>query len=453
MNNKLYYGDCLTIMQNMNQASVDLIYLDPPFNSARDYNAIYKDETGRPLPDQIEAFRDTWQLDKERERALRNMPLLMHESGIDDNVVEFWKLWMNALKKTQPALLAYLSYMTERLLPMRSILKPSGSIYLHCDPTASHYIKVMMDAIFGHKNFRNEIIWQRNDGRAKGSQHKSKKFGSNTDTILFYTKTNNYTFNSTMNVPHDEEWIEEKFPEIHNGRRYKKGIPIFRSPSMGERPNLCFEWRGFTNPHPCGWRMKKDRLEEEYQKGNIVITGNKIERRKYLDDYKGIPLDNNWTDIPRVTKGLGYATEKPVPLLERIINASSNKGDVVFDPFCGCASTIEAAQILGRRWIGIDIAIHAIKRVSKTRLQDHLGLIDGQDYIIEGIPKKILKAHGIYGYATNTISKSGRSRKWMALLRQNAPPMAELTVGYILRLPILIETCLAWFSKSRVVKM
>ncbi len=159
--NRLYYGDCLTIMQDMPLGSVDLIYLDPPFNSNQDYNAIYKDETGRPLPDQIEAFCDLWTLDAERERAIRSMPVLMREAGVDDGIAESWKIWMNALRKTQPRLLAYLSYMTERLLPMRGILKPTGSIYLHCDPTASHCIKVMMDGIFGHRNFRNEIVWQR----------------------------------------------------------------------------------------------------------------------------------------------------------------------------------------------------------------------------------------------------------------------------------------------------
>ena len=152
--NKLYYGDCLTHMRdNMKISSVDLIYLDPPFNSKCAYNSIYKDETGRPLPDQITAFCDMWELDPERERVIRTMPILMREAGIDDAVAEFWKLWINALRSTQPRLLAYLSYMVERLIWMKGILKPTGSVYLHCDPTASHYIKIMMDSIFGHQNF------------------------------------------------------------------------------------------------------------------------------------------------------------------------------------------------------------------------------------------------------------------------------------------------------------
>ena len=184
--NRLYFGNCLTIMRDhMRSGSVDLIYLDPPFNSNREYNAIYKDETGRPLPDQIEAFCDLWTLDEERERALRSMPVLMREAGIEDEVAEFWKLWMNALRKTQPRLLAYLSYMVERLLQMKVILKSTGSLYLHCDPTASHYIKAMMDAIFGHQNFRNEIVWSYRRWPAK-----SQDFQTMHDIILRYSSRN-----------------------------------------------------------------------------------------------------------------------------------------------------------------------------------------------------------------------------------------------------------------------
>ncbi len=155
--NRLYYGDCLTIMQDWPLHSVDLIYLDPPFNSNHQYNSIYKDETGRPLPDQIEAFCDMWELDDERERAIRTMPVLMRESGLDDSVAELWKLWMQALRGTQPRLLAYLSYMAQRLLIMKRILKPNGSIYYHCDPTASHYIKACQRQL-NSEHFRQSKI-------------------------------------------------------------------------------------------------------------------------------------------------------------------------------------------------------------------------------------------------------------------------------------------------------
>ena len=204
--NKLYYGDCLIIMQDLPPGSVDLIYLDPPFNSNRDYNAIYKDETGRPLPDQIEAFSDLWELNKDRQRAIRDMPKLMRENDIEDNVAEFWKIWCNALGKTQTRMLAYISYMAERLLIMRGLLKPTGSIYLHCDPTASHYIKIMMDAIFGHKNFRNEIIWQR--GTPSGGKAGGRKSVPNHDTLLHYAiNTNSFVYNRQY-TPYSKDYID-----------------------------------------------------------------------------------------------------------------------------------------------------------------------------------------------------------------------------------------------------
>lgn len=326
--NRLYYGDCLTIMQKMPSDSIDLIYLDPPFNSARDYNAIYKDETGRPLPDQIEAFSDTWQLDKERERAIRQMPLLMREAGLGDEVAAFWRHWINALRNTQPDLVAYLSYMSERLLPMRRLLKPAGTIYLHCDPTASHYIKAMMDAIFGHKNFRNEIIWCYTGPGSPGM----KQFMRKHDTIFWYSRGKVWTFNAdAVRAAHSDK----------TKANYKKGL----------------EGSGFVGADHV--IHKKGKVPEDWWQIAIAARG-----KEYM----------------------GYPTQKPVALLERIIKASSNEGDVVFDPFCGCATTIEAAHHLERKWIGIDIAIHAVKRVAKVRLEDRLGLIEGKDFEITGIP-------------------------------------------------------------------
>ena len=254
---------------------------------------------------------------------------------------------------------------------MRRVLKDTGSIYFHCDPTMSHYVKIMMDTIFGEKNFRNEIIWQRNNKSRKGSQFDSKKYGANTDTILFYTKTDNFIFSMRNVVDISEKAILQKFNKKDDQEKlYHTGMPIFRSKGMGERPNLCYEWRGFKNPDPSGWRLSKERLEEEYQKGNIIIKENgKLERRKYLDNYKGEVLDNNWTDIPRVTgkESTGYPTQKPLKLLERIIKSSSKENDVVLDPFCGCATTCVASENLNRKWIGIDVSYKAYDLV-KERL-------------------------------------------------------------------------------------
>ena len=352
--NRLYYGDCLTIMQSMKLSSVDLIYLDPPFNSNREYNAIYKDETGRPLPDQVEAFCDLWELDEERERALRVMPVLMRENGIDDDVVEFWRLWMNALRNTQPRLLAYLSYMVERLLVMKGLLRPNGSIYLHCDPTASHYIKVMMDAIFGHRNFRNEIVWHYSGWNARLKTH----FNSRHDTLLFYANGRRQVFNSCA-----EPWANED--EYIQARRQKVHVD-----SDNRRYVLSDRGRG---------RRIRRYLDEAMEYG------------KPVSDVWAIPKLNN-----SAKENLNYRTQKPLALLERIIEASSNPGDTVFDPFCGCATTLEAAERLNRKWIGIDIAIHAIKRVAKVRLQERLRLKEGVDFTIDGVPHTLEGAKDLW---------------------------------------------------------
>ncbi len=386
--NRLYYGDCLDIMDSMPLGSVDLIYLDPPFNSNRDYNAIYKDETGRMLPDQIEAFCDTWTLDQETERAIQRMPILMVEKGIDNDVAEFWKLWANALRRANPRLLAYLSYMVQRLLLMRGLLKPTGSIYLHCDPAASHYIKIMMDAIFGHKNFRSEIVWKRTSAHSD-----ARGFGQVCDYILYYSKASQRIWNG-VTVPHDPEYIAKNYRHKDERGRYRHH-EIIRTASMGERPNLAYEYKGYTPQ--WGWRMERDKLTALDEDGRLVwsSTGRPY-RKTYLAN--GQPASNLWSDIPPALgdERMGYATQKPLPLIERIIEASSNPGDMVFDPFCGCATTIEAAHKLGRRWIGIDIAIHAIKRVAKVRLQERLKLIEGKDFTIEGLPRSIEGARDLW---------------------------------------------------------
>ena len=352
--NHLYYGDCFTIMQEWPNACVDLVYLDPPFNTNRQYNSIYKDETGRPLPDQIDAFCDMWELDAERERAIRTMPVLMRESGLDDSVAELWRLWMQALRGTQPRLLAYLSYMAQRLLIMKRVLKPTGSIYYHCDPTASHYIKALMDAVFGHANFRNEIVWHYSGWNAR----LNSSFNSRHDTLFLYTNGKYPVFNS-----YAEPWADEA--EYLAVRKQKRHV--------GE------DGRAFVLSDGGG--------------------GKRV--RRYLDEAMkyGKPASDVW-DIGKINNSareyMGYATQKPVALLERIIKASSNPGDVVLDPFCGCATTLEAAHRLDRRWIGIDIAIHAVKRVARIRLQERLGLLEDKDFMVEGVPRTIEGAQDLW---------------------------------------------------------
>ncbi len=396
--NHLYYGDCLEIMQGMKLGSVDLIYLDPPFNSNQTYNAIYKDETGQPLPEQVEAFCDIWELNDERQRAINLMPVLMREAGLDDAAAELWKLWMNALRNTQPRLLAYLSYMTERLIVMKSILKPTGSIYLHCDATASHYIKVLMDSIFGHNNFVNEIIWERSHTRSSISKSLRRAH----DVILFYVMGSKYKFNMQYRklseaslgiyTKVDEKGLYRLVPLLVSGKR--NGIT--GKPWRGIDPNS----RGKQGMH---WVTTHDKLEAYNTRGLIVwpkIKDGAPNLKYYLDTNKGVPLNDIWTDVSAISsnspESLGYPTQKPLSLMKRIISLATDEGDTVLDPFCGCATTICAAQEMNRKWKGIDIAYHAIRRVVQARLADRYSLVEGVHYTVDGIPKTAEAAHDLW---------------------------------------------------------
>ena len=413
--NRLYYGDCMTVMQELPDASVDLIYLDPPFNSQRGYNAIYSTETGQPLPDQIEAFCDMWELDDERERAIRHMPVLMREAGVDDDVAEFWRIWMNALRGTQPRLLAYLSYMVQRLLQVRRILKPAGSLYYHCDPTAAHYIKVMLDGIFGHQQFGSEIVWKRTSAHSS-----ARRWGPIHDTIFYYRRGERATWNRVYEA-HDAEYVERQYRHRdEEGRPYRIGDLT----GSGVRTGASGEpWRGvdpsergrhwaapgstgfppwIAVPEGYGTASVQGRLEMLNSVGLVhwPKRGGMPAFKRYLATSPGRAAQDLVLDIAPVTSGanerMGYPTQKPVALLERIIAASSNPGDVVLDPFAGCATTLEAAERLGRRWIGIDIAIHAVKRVARVRLQERLGLVEGEDFTIEGVPRNVEGARDLW---------------------------------------------------------
>lgn len=396
--NLLLYGDNLTIMQRMFPESVDLIYLDPPFNSQRNYNLIYKKLTGQPVPEQEEAFCDAWEMDAEKEEMARKMPIVFREYQADENLIRFWEAWIGALRNTQPRLLAYLIYMSYRLFEMRRILKPTGSLFLHCDPIASHYIKVIMDGIFGHSNFRNEIIWHRYK-RPKGSQHQPRRFGWSTDTILFYSKGDNYKFYSDrVRNPITDEELMKRMTHSDDIGPYYSG-PLLRSASMGHRPNLVYEYKGFT-PGPEGWRMTKDKLEEVDAKGDLFWTSSGIPRRKIRpQENPSLQVDNLWDDIDAIgsqaQERLGYPTQKPIALLERIIKASSNEGDVVFDPFCGCGTAVYAAHLQDRRWVGCDIAILSVQLVRDV-LYKWYGLEENKHYSIDGVPLSVESAQDLF---------------------------------------------------------
>jgi site-specific DNA-methyltransferase (adenine-specific) len=391
--NRLVYGDNLTIMRNMPSASVDLIYLDPPFNSQRNYNLIYKQMTGLPVPEQEEAFCDAWELDPEKEEMARRMPIMLREYDVDESLVQFWQAWITALRNTQPRLLAYLIYMTYRLFEMHRLLRPTGSIYLHCDPTASHYIKVIMDRVFGHQNFRNEIIWKRTSSHSDAR----RRFGDETDTILCFSKTDHPVFHRSF-VLHSDQYIKSHYSMVdEHGRRFT--TRDLRSPVL--RPNLKYEYKGYK-PHPNGWSVSQKRMEQLDAEGRLYFPKSqdgRIRLKLYLNESKGTPVGNIWDDIPPIHsqahERLGYPTQKPIALLQRIIRTSSNEGDVVFDPFSGCGTAICAAHLNKWQWIGCDIAILSVRIVREVLLRRY-GLQEGQDYDVSGVPLSIDGAHELF---------------------------------------------------------
>ncbi len=395
--NKLLYGDNLSIMRRMAKHSVDLIYLDPPFKSEQTYNLIYTTLTGQPVPEQAEAFCDTWDMDAEKERLARTMPMLMREHGVEEYYVEFWRLWIKALRETQPHLLAYLIYMVERLLHMKSILRPTGSIYLHCDPTASHYIKVMMDGIFGHQHFENEIIWKRTSAHSSAN-----RYGPVHDIILFYSAGDKKTWNRQYQ-PYDQSYLDNFYTHYDDeGRRWRRSDLTGAGIRHGETGE---NWRG-RNVTAKGrhWAYPPRVMETMDDEGKIhwpQKEGGMPMLKRYADKGKGVPLQNVWTDIPPIhnmsPERLGYPTQKPIALLDRIIRSSTNEGDVVFDPFCGCGTTIYAAHIAGRQWIGCDVAILAVKLI-EHQLTERYGLAEGTDFEVDGIPNSVESAKDLWDH-------------------------------------------------------
>ncbi|MDX2138200.1 MAG: DNA methyltransferase [Chloroflexota bacterium] len=391
--NHLYYGDNLTIMRNMPNACVDLIYLDPPFNSQRNYNLIYKKLTGQPIPEQEEAFCDAWEMDAEKEELVRRMPIAFEEYGANADLVLFWQTWIKALRYTQPSLLAYLIYMTYRLFEMRRILKPSGSIYLHCDPTASHYIKVIMDGVFGHNNFRNEIVWKRT-----GAHNSGKKFGPVHDVILFYSKGSEYTWNQQYQA--QDEYIAQRYTYVDDKQRKFYPVSLIAAGTRNGASGL--PWRGIdVTAKGNHWRYKVEKLELLDKAGDIYWPpkGGLPRLKMYAENAKGALVQDWWDGIPplnsQAAERLGYPTQKPIKLLSRIIQASSNEGDVIFDPFAGCGTSIYAAHLLGRKWIGCDIAILSVKLVRDVLLKRY-GLQEGEHYDINGIPVSVEGAQDLF---------------------------------------------------------
>jgi site-specific DNA-methyltransferase (adenine-specific) len=382
--NQLYYGDNLDILRNhIPDESVDLIYIDPPFNSNQAYNVIFSETDGSSSQAQIRAFEDTWRWGEATEGAYHELV-----GTAPHLLVETIKSFRGFLTETN--LMAYLVMMALRLVELHRALKPTGSFYLHCDPTASHYLKIILDQIFGVENFRNEIVWERTNAHNMKARYYSKVH----DLLLFYSKTDSYTWNKQYTEYSDAQLSRYKTDE--DGRLYT-GRDLTMSTAMESRN---FEWRGTRPPAHRSWGASLDQLEEWYAAGRILLKKDGTPRldglKVYLDELPGKQIPSIWNDISRIgntsKERLGYPTQKPLALLERIIKTSSNEGEVVLDTFAGCGTTIEAAATLNRQWIGIDIT-HLAITLLKYRLADAFD--DDVKYEIIGEPKDAESARAL----------------------------------------------------------
>jgi DNA modification methylase len=356
----LYWGDNLDILRNYGKdESVDLITLDPPFNSNRNYNVLFRENSKVESEAQIEAFTDTW---KWSEQAEETYAELLGANHVPQRVSDLITAMRSFIGSND--VMAYLVMMTIRLIELHRVLKPTGSIYLHCDPTASHYLKVVMDTIWGPQQFRTEIIWKRSSAHSDTRQGR-KQHGRIHDTILFYTKGKDWTWNPIY-VPYDQEYVETFYRSVEEttGRRYTLS-DLTAAKGGGD---TLYEWKGVTPYSGRAWAYSRANMERFEQEGRLVYTKSGMPRyKRYLDEMPGVPIQDIWDDIPPISatasERLGYPTQKPEALLDRIVSASSNPGDIVMDPFCGCGTAIAVAEKRDRKWIGIDITHLAIAAI------------------------------------------------------------------------------------------
>jgi len=410
--NQLFFGDNLDVLrESIRDESVDLIYLDPPFNSSTTYNVLFASPKGHQSHAQIEAFEDTWHWTEQAEREFGELL-----TQTNTNVAEVMRALRQFLGEND--MMAYLTMMANRMLELDRVLKPKGSLYLHCDPTASHYLKIVMDGVFGPTNFRTEISWRRQSAHNDAKQGR-RQYGNVRDTIFFYTKSDEWTWNPQY-TPYDEGYVRDfyKYAEPGANRRYRLSDITAPGGASPEKRNPHYEFLGVTRY----WRYSRERMEELHKEGRIVQTapGNVPAYKRYLDEMPGVSLQNEWDDIQPVMGGeaLGYPTQKPVALLERIISASSNAGDVVLDPFCGCGTAVHAAQKLQRGWIGIDLTHLAISLIEK-RLRD---AFPGIVFEVHGTPKD-------YDGARDLAERDKYQFQWWACSLINAQPYAGKKKG------------------------
>jgi len=414
MRNVLYYGDNLPIMrEHIPDESVDLVYLDPPFNSARDYNVLFKQAKRDENQAQITAFTDTWQWSKRR-----------YEEFFDDSKNARLFDLIDALHKIlgTSEMMAYLVMMAPRLLDLHRVLKPTGTLYLHCDPTASHYLRLLLDSIFGPTRFLNEVCWKRSSAHSDTTQG-MRRYGRIRDLLLVYSKRGDQHWNPYY-TPYTQGYLEVEYRHASpDGRRYKETDVTAAKPGGDTQydwhvkrrigpgakwqpdldadyshPKADWEYKAVRPYNGRYWAYSRRNLAQFAAEGKLIHRSTGMPRLvQFADDMPGIPPQDLWDDIPPASGGeyLGYPTQKPLALLERIISASSNPGDLVLDPFCGCGTAVVAAEKLGRRWIGIDITFIAVDLMI-SRLAKDFGLVRGKHYDVIGDPKDAYSARKLF---------------------------------------------------------
>jgi DNA modification methylase len=439
--NRLYFGDNLDILRReVPDACVDLIYLDPPFNSNATYNVLFKEKSGEESAAQITAFEDTWQWGLESEAVYKEIVT----SG-PRKLADLMQALLAFLGRND--MMAYLVMMAIRLVELQRVLKPTGSIYLHCDPTASHYLKLVLDAMFGHGGFLNEVAWKRSSAHSDTKQG-MKRCGRIHDVLFIYSKSENYIWHPTY-TPYTKEYLESEYRHVaQDGRRYKEtdltaAKPggdvkykwrVKRQMAKGRRweadltdeyvrPRKGFEYKAVSPYGGRFWAYSKQNLVEFARNGHLIHRSTGMPRLvQYADEMPGTPVQDLWSDISPAmgTEDLGYPTQKPNALLERIVRLSSNEGDLVLDPFCGCGTAIAAAEGLKRRWIGIDITYLAINLVQR-RLRDTFQN-DLSPYEIIGAPKDLQSAEALKEISPHQF-------EWWAVDLVNARPAKDHKKG------------------------
>jgi len=435
--NQLYYGDNLDVLTRyIKDESVDLVYLDPPFNSRQEYAVLFAEKDGSKSSSQFHAFEDTWEWNIEAKRAYEQ--IVERGGRVADALRAFWTFLGGS------DMLAYLAMMAPRLVELRRVLKETGSIYLHCDPTASHYLKILMDAIFGPQFFRNEISWRRSSAHSDVKQG-MKRCGRVRDVLLFYSKGQTNTWNSVY-TPYAESYQESEYRHVADDKRHYKETDLTAARPGGDTeflwrvkrrcgkkerwesdledefliPKDGWEYKGVPPYNGRYWAYSRQNIADFARAGRLIHRETGMPRlMQFADEMPGIPLQDDWGDINRAAgeEDLGYPTQKPEALLERIIKSSSDKGDLVLDPFCGCGTTVQVAQRLNRRWIGIDITHLAIGLVRK-RLSDSFGPEVMKSYAVVGEPTD-------YSGAATLAAEDKYQFQWWSLGQVGARPAEQ----------------------------